>query len=103
MLDSKIQEQIDAGKLTPITNCSPEQTNWQLFATEDNKVWSIAIVEGAKNSVFGDKRHLLNVLRRGGMKLQDFNEKGIEFLSGLNNRLIGEPGSGKEWWLLSLG
>lgn len=102
MMDAKIQEQIAAGQLKPITKFEPARTNWQLFAAENEKVWSIAIVDGAKNTLFGDKWNLLKLMRQGSMNIQDLNEQGLEFLSGLHNRLIGSPGSGNEFWLLSL-
>lgn len=102
MMDAKIQEQIAAGQLKPITKFEPAKTNWQLFAAENGKVWAIAIVAGAKNTLFGDKRHLLSLLRQGSMNIQAFNEQGLEFLAGLHNRLIGSPKDGNEFWLLSL-
>lgn len=90
-----------AQSLTPLTEASTNNSNWQLCADTQGKVWAVAINPGAKTSFFGDKRHLLNLMRQGHLNEQ-FIDAGIEFLSGLHNRLIGEPGSGKEWWLLSL-
>lgn len=75
--------------LVPIENARPEQTNWQLHVDPQGKLWSIPIVPGAQSSSFGDKQHVLRLMRAGQFDCSRLNEAGLTLFEGLCHRLIG--------------
>lgn len=80
-----------ANTLIPIEQADPSQSNWQLHLAPDGGVWSIPIVAGCQQSYFGDKRHILRLLREGMISGTRFNEQGLTWLQGLQSKFTGEP------------
>ena len=77
--------------LIPIESPDPKKSNWQLHCDAQQRLWAVPIVPGAKSSYFGDKQHLLRLARQGMLDLARFNEAGVALLSGLCNRIVGDP------------
>lgn len=77
--------------LIPIEPAKPQEQNWQLHCDTNNMLWAVPIVPGAKLSQFGNKQHLLRLLRQGTFDLNRLNEQGIALLSGLCHRIVGDP------------
>lgn len=63
--------------------------NWDLYANDNGVVWSIPKPQhpDCKSSWYGDKYHLLKLMRRGDT-LGKITEDGLEFLSGLHHQLM---------------
>jgi hypothetical protein len=61
-------------------------SNWLLFADDNNKLWSVAKPEkpDCKDSFFGDVKHLVKLYNQGCLKFDHFTEYGIGLLVGLH-------------------
>lgn len=61
-------------------------SNWQLFADDSGKIWSVAKPEkqGCQDSFFGDVKHLVRLYNQNALRFDHFTDYGIGLLSGLH-------------------
>lgn len=77
-------------------------SNWDLYVSDDNYFSSIAKVEGAKDSHFGNKHHIAKLMNDGYFDIdsREFTEAGLEALSGIHSFILfNDDGSVRSHWV----
>lgn len=79
-----------------------EASNWDLYVNAQGYFSAIAKVEGAKDSHFGDKRHVAKLMDDGYLNVDHlvFTEDGLNALSGIHSTILfNEDHSVRSHWI----
>lgn len=66
------------------TQLTWKRANWVLASCDGQSTRAIAVSNGASDSFFGDRHHLLRLLMEGHMDCTEFTPAGVEFMRGLH-------------------
>ena len=87
--------------MTTLIFRTPTECNWDIYANNEGKLLAKAKPSKlvCKDSYYGDKHHLLKLMKEGYFKWEAITEAGLEMFQGIHSALMTDS-TGKKWhWL----